>query len=30
MVRLILCDDQEIVTEGMTLILGGVTDFRGN
>ncbi|CAN5663816.1 response regulator transcription factor [soil metagenome] len=27
MIRLILCDDQEIVTEGMTLILGAVADF---
>lgn len=27
MIRLILCDDQEIVSEGMKLILGSVSDF---
>ncbi|MCX6043562.1 MAG: response regulator transcription factor [Chloroflexi bacterium] len=27
MIRIILCDDQEIVTEGMTLILSVVADF---
>src|SRR3954469_7219240 len=27
MIRLILCDDQDIVTEGMKMILGAVSDF---
>jgi NarL family two-component system response regulator LiaR len=27
MIRLVLCDDQDIVTEGMKMILGAVADF---
>lgn len=28
MIRLVLCDDQELVTEGMEMILGAVADFE--
>ena len=27
MIRLILCDDQDIITEGMKIILSAVADF---